>query len=296
MKIQPRLNLKKATLYAVVLNGFQILAMAALAIYVLTDELNHVLQDAVGDFLILILSAIVIWGAAVDIREAVRARKMGVQLTGLDETVSQMTELNHALRAQRHDFLNHLQVVYSLMEMEEFSEARQYISQVYGDIQHLSQTLKTACAPVNALLRAKKTEAEGRQLALEVKVQSAWEHLPLPAWEMCRVLSNLMDNAMDALQGQKDGKILVILSEDVQCYRFSVWNNGPMIDREAAEKIFEAGFSMKGEGRGMGLPIARETLQNVHGDLTLKSNAQETVFSGYVPKVNRMAGGIKHDS
>ncbi|MBR6808938.1 MAG: Spo0B domain-containing protein, partial [Clostridia bacterium] len=202
MKAQPQFNMKKAAVYSVVINAFQILAMLALAIYVFTDEFNHVLQDSLGDILILMLTVVVIWGAVVDIREAVKTGRMHVQLHRLDETVTQMTDMNHALRAQRHDFLNHLQVVYSLMEMEEFSEAQQYISQVYGNIQDLSRQLKTACAPVNALLRAKTTEAEGKKIRLFVDVKAAWKDLPLPAWEMCRVLSNLIDNAMDALAGK----------------------------------------------------------------------------------------------
>lgn len=295
MKAQPQFNMKKAAVYSVVINAFQILAMLALAIYVFTDEFNHVLQDSLGDILILMLTVVVIWGAVVDIREAVKTGRMHVQLHGLDETVTQMTDMNHALRAQRHDFLNHLQVVYSLMEMEEFSEAQQYIGQVYGDIQDLSRQLKTACAPVNALLRAKTTEAEGKKIRLFVDVKAAWKDLPLPAWEMCRVLSNLIDNAMDALAGRKDAAITVTLKEDVRSFSFSVANNGPMIAAEAAEKIFEAGFSGKGEGRGMGLHICRKTLRQYEGDLTVSSTETETVFSGYVPKQNKINGGKPHD-
>ena len=295
MKAQPQFNMKKAAVYSVVINAFQILAMLALAIYVFTDEFNHVLQDSLGDILILMLTVVVIWGGVVDIREAVKTGRMHVQLHGLDETVTQMTDMNHALRAQRHDFLNHLQVVYSLMEMEEFSEAQQYISQVYGNIQDLSRQLKTACAPVNALLRAKTTEAEGKKIRLFVDVKAAWKDLPLPAWEMCRVLSNLIDNAMDALAGKKDAAITVTLKEDVRSFSFSVANNGPMIAAETAEKIFEAGFSGKGEGRGMGLHICRKTLRQYEGDLTVSSTETETVFSGYVPKQNKINGGKPHD-
>ena len=117
MKIQPRFNVRKAAFYAVVINALQIVAMAALAVCILIDGMNRALQGVLGDILVLVLAAVVIWGAAVDIREALAAGHMTVKLRGLDETVSQMTDLNQALRAQRHDFLNHLQVVYSLIEM-----------------------------------------------------------------------------------------------------------------------------------------------------------------------------------
>ena len=286
MKIAPRqFNIRKAVMYAVIINVLQIAAMGALAAYILIDGVNEALHGLLGDLIVITLALIVSWGALVDIREALHAGKMSVQLHGLDETVNQMTDLNHALRAQRHDFLNHLQVVYSLIEMGEHEEANRYIEQVYGDIQSVSTALKTACAPVNALLRAKMAEAEQRGIAVQLSVQAAWDALPLPAWEMCRVISNLMDNAMDALSGQKDGQLRLRLLEDVKGFSFAVENNGPMIPKEMQAAIFEPGFSGKGEGRGMGLYIARQTLRSAGGDLTVSSDIDQTAFRGFVPRL-----------
>ena len=269
MKRKPQLNVRKAALYSIVINALQIAAVVALAVYILNDGLNQALQGVLGDLVVIMLAVVVTWGAVMDIREASRAMKLSVKIQGLDETVTQMADLNTALRAQRHDFLNHLQVVYSLIEMEEYTEANQYIEQVYGDIQSVSKALKTACAPVNALLRAKMAEAEQRGNAVELSVQAAWDGLPLPGWEMCRVLSNLIDNAMDALQGAPDPRLSITLGEDVKSYAFEVKNNGPAIPEKHLISIFEPGFSGKGEGRGMGLHIARETMRLAGGDLTV---------------------------
>ena len=284
MKVQPQLNVRKAALYSIVINALQIVAVLALAIYILSDGVNQALHGPMGDIVVLLLAAVVSWGAVMDIREAYKAGKLSFKLRGLDETVNQMSEMNIALRAQRHDFLNHLQVVYSLIEMREYEEANRYIEQVYGDIQSLSQALKTRCAPVNALLRAKMAEANQRGIQAECAVHAAWEDLPLPAWEMCRVLSNLIDNAMDALKECPDPRIWITLGEDVKSYSFEVKNNGPAIPEKNLASIFEAGFSGKGEGRGMGLYIARETMRGAEGDLTVESNDAFTAFRGFLPK------------
>ena len=284
MKVQPQLNVRKAALYSIVINALQIVAVLALAIYILSDGVNKALHGPMGDIVVLLLAAVVSWGAVMDIREAYKAGKLSFKLRGLDETVNQMSEMNIALRAQRHDFLNHLQVVYSLIEMQEYEEANRYIEQVYGDIQSLSQVLKTRCAPVNALLRAKMAEANQRRIQAECAVHAAWEDLPLPAWEMCRVLSNLIDNAMDALKECPDPRIWITLGEDVKSYSFEVKNNGPAIPEKNLASIFEAGFSGKGEGRGMGLYIARETMRGAEGDLTVESNDAFTAFRGFLPK------------
>ena len=284
MKIQRQVNIRKAAMYSIVINAMQVIAVTALAVYILADGVNSALQGPLGDIVVLLLAVVVSWGAAVDILEAYRAGKLSFKLHGLNETVTQMSDLNVALRAQRHDFLNHLQVVYSLIEMGEYEEANRYIEQVYGDIQSVSQALKTACAPVNALLRAKIAEAKQRGIDVELSVHAAWENLPLPAWEMCRVLSNLIDNAMDALEGQSAPKLLITLNEDVKSFSFEVKNNGPAIPEKNLNSIFEPGFSGKGEGRGMGLHIARETMRGAAGDLTVESNAEYTAFRGFLPK------------
>ena len=284
MKIQPQLNVRKAALYSIVINALQIAAVVALAVYILNDGLNQALRGVLGDLVVLLLAVVVTWGAVMDIREASKAVKLSVKLRGLDETVSQMTDLNTALRAQRHDFLNHLQVVYSLIEMGEYGEANQYIEQVYGDIQSVSKALRTRCAPVNALLRAKIAEAEQRGIKVELTVRAAWEALPVAAWEMCRVLSNLIDNAMDALQGRLSPRLYIDLEEDVKQFSFEVKNNGPAIPEKNLASIFEPGFSSKGESRGMGLHIARETLRSAGGDLTVESSDAFTAFRGFLPK------------
>ena len=284
MKKQPQLNVRKAALYSIVINSLQIIAVCVLAVFILHDGINQSLHGPTGDIVVLILAAVVSWGAAMDIREAYKAGKLSFKINGLNETVSQMSDLNIQLRIQRHDFLNHLQVVYSLIEMREYDEANRYIEQVYGDIQSVSQALKTACAPVNALLRAKIAEAEQKGIRVECIVHAVWEKLPLPAWEMCRVLSNLIDNAMDALQGTKAPCLWIYLNEDVKSYAFEVKNNGPAIPEKHLHSIFDAGFSGKGQSRGMGLYIARETMRSSGGDLTVESCEEYTAFSGYVPK------------
>ncbi len=289
MKLQPQLNVRKAAVYSIVINALQIAAVIALAVFILNDGLNQALSGVLGDLMVLMLAVVVTWGAVMDIREAYKAMKLSVKLRGLDETVTQMADLNTALRAQRHDFLNHLQVVYSLIEMEEYTEANRYIEQVYGDIQSVSKALKTACAPVNALLRAKMAEAEQRGIGVELSVQAAWDALPLPGWEMCRVLSNLIDNAMDALQGISSPQMDIALGEDVKSYSFEVKNNGPAIPEKNLARIFEPGFSGKGEGRGMGLHIARETMRQSGGDLTVDSTEAFTAFRGVLPKTIKAA-------
>ena len=46
---RPQFNLRKAADYAIVINALQIAAMAALAVYVLNDEVNAAFSGVLGD-------------------------------------------------------------------------------------------------------------------------------------------------------------------------------------------------------------------------------------------------------
>ena len=74
------------------------------------------------------------------------------------------------------------------------------------------------------------------------------------------------------------------ITENLRGFLLSVRNNGKAIPQEMGERIFEPGISSKGEGRGMGLSIVRQTLEDYGGQIEYASDEEETVFRVTVPK------------
>ena len=281
---RPReINVRKATWYAVVVNGMEIAVLIAFAAYVSLVDVTQA-NRALVRWLAIAGASLASFGAMVDIREALLTRGRVHQIADLTQTNAQMDTLNHALRAQRHDFLNHLQVVYSLLEMREYAEATDYLDKVYGEIRALSTVLRTQSTAVNALIRVKAQACAERGVALRLDIRSPLESLPIPSWEMCRVLGNLLDNAMDAVADAPEPSVTLGVTENLQSYVFTVENNGSHIPASLAESIFEAGVSTKGEGRGMGLSIVRRTLAAYGGDVAFESGDGRTRFTATVPK------------
>ncbi|MBR1606338.1 MAG: Spo0B domain-containing protein [Clostridia bacterium] len=279
MKITHKeINVRRNAAYSIVINAVQIAAVWLLAIMLMRDNTRHF-----ESIVTVIVAALVSLGAALDIREAVAARRKSEEADALGDMVGQMDELNRALRAQRHDFLNHLQVVFSLIEMEEYQEAGDYIEKVYGDMQSVSRAMRTDSPAINALLRAKLADCESAGILTELDSAGTWKDLPMPVWEFCRVLSNLIDNAIDALEHTPNSSLRIMLREDVHGYAFSVANNGPAIPEDSLRRIFEAGVSSRGEGRGMGLYIVRKTLESYGGEIHVTSDEERTIFSGLIP-------------
>ena len=292
MKLLPKdakqVSVRKATNYAVVINALQIvLILVMLIAIIVVPEIETSYKLLLT--LTVVASLVIVWGAVVDIREALHTRKLLTQLDDMDDTIDAMSQFNNTLRAQRHDFLNHLQVVYSLIEMEEYQEANEYIEQVYGRITSVSRTMKTDIPAVNALLLVKAATCEKAGMTVELSITSKWEALEaaMPDWEMCKVLSNLIDNAIDAMEQIPPERrhLSIALAENVKQYTFRVENTGEPIPEDIRERIFIPGFTTKGDGHGMGLHIVRRTLQERGGDIAVESGEGSTVFSGFVPKI-----------
>ena len=217
------------------------------------------------------------------------AWKMKQHYIDLRESYENLEKLNSSLRSQRHDYLNHLQVVYGLMEMEEYEELKNYLQPVYKDMLKTGKALKTSKPAINALLKAKMDEAESKGIDIYIEVKSNLQNLQVEDWELCKVLSNLLDNAMTALEAKEgEKKIALDITETPGNYRFSISNNGPMIPKEMQEQIFKQGITTKkGEGHGMGLYIVSNVLKDYRGSIELKSEENETTFLFYFPKEER---------
>jgi two-component system, LytTR family, sensor histidine kinase AgrC len=202
------------------------------------------------------------------------------------QSLSQLEELNKTLRAQRHDFMNHLQVVYGLIELEEFNDTKEYIGKVYNDIQSVSRVMRTSSPALNALLQAKVLASEKRGIEPKLNINSQFNQIKIPAWEFCKIMGNVIDNAISALEDiSVDKYIQIDLYEDIKAYYFSIKDNGSEIPNEIIDKIFEAGFTTKGnKGEGMGLAIAKETLLKYGGNLKVYSENGATIFEGKIPK------------
>lgn len=277
-----RINGNKAATLSIILNSLEILLLISLIVvdlFYLHDETIQVTRPF-SIFALLILIA----EAVISVRDGFIWRKTNQQNEMLIDAMDQLDDLNVQLRKQRHDFLNHLQVVYSLVDMKENDEAVKYIETVYGQMHRLSAGMKTDIPAINALLQAKLAQAEEKNVQLSLEVTSQLSDLPMNDWELCRVLGNLIDNGMDAMENLQDARMKVELYEDLKSYGFRVTNNGPEIPESIRSRIFMTGFTTKSAGHGLGLSIVKEIMEDCGGFIEVKSNSDRTVFTGHIPK------------
>lgn len=207
-------------------------------------------------------------------------------LKNINDTLQNLDDLNMKLRTQRHEYLNEMQVVYGLLELQEYDEALSYLKPVYADIAKVGKALKTARPAVNALLQSKMEKAQRCNTDLYIEVSSDLSQITMEQWDICKVLGNLIDNSITAVSlNEKEKKVHVCIQENSQNYLFLVYNNGPEIPENKRELIFKKGYTSKKEaGHGLGLGIVKEIVNRNHGEIKLRSNAEKTEFEVIIRK------------
>lgn len=103
--------------------------------------------------------------------------------------------------------------------------------------------------------------------------------------QLTRIVTNLVTNAIHALQNVNDPYILVEVLEDGDHVIIKVEDNGKGIDSKDASKIFEPKFTTKSSGMGLGLPMVKNIVENYNGSITFDTQGKDkTVFSVSLPK------------
>ena len=209
------------------------------------------------------------------------------QKQNYEDMLQALEAQNLKLREQRHDYLNQVQIVYGLLELEEYEEADRYMKTIYEDITKISRVLKTSKPAVNALLQAKIGAAEQKDIDFALSVHTQLEALPLESWEFCKILSNLIDNAITAVDQEKpeERHIYLRLDEDQTQYQVYISNTGPMITPEQKKLLFRPGYTTKTqEGHGMGLAIVSDIVKTCSGSIQVNSDEKQTAFTVAIPK------------
>ena len=96
-----------------------------------------------------------------------------------------------------------------------------------------------------------------------------------------QVVTNLLTNALQALETQVEGEIkLQAYCDDQQGVVIEIINNGPKINTDEANQIFVPFFTTKANGCGIGLSLSRQIMRQCGGTLILmpykKSDAWTT--------------------
>ncbi|CAM6931471.1 TPA: two-component system sensor histidine kinase DcuS [Enterobacter hormaechei subsp. xiangfangensis] len=197
------------------------------------------------------------------------------EISQLMQRIDGMVSYVDVLRSHTHEFMNKLHVILGLLHMKRYDKLEEYIIQTaqnyQTDIGAIQRKVKSPVIAGFLLGKINRAKEAGVTLTLAEESQ-----LPDTANEeqvavLITVLGNLIENALDAMEGQPEGEIGLLLHYQNGWLSGEVSDDGPGIDPERLEAIFTKGYSTKGENRGVGLFLARQQIQNLGGDITVES-------------------------
>jgi signal transduction histidine kinase len=130
-------------------------------------------------------------------------------------------------------------------------------------------------AVINEVLELMRAELRERRICVETMLQPDLAAISGDRVQLQQVMLNLIKNAAEAMSATHDrARTLRVRSRVCPDNRLlvSVVDTGPGIDPEAMPQIFEAFFTTKADGIGLGLSICRSIVEAHRGQLSAKSN------------------------
>lgn len=216
--------------------------------------------------------------------QEIKMKTQEEQFEQLQEYTTTLETLHKEMRVFRHDYINILSSMAGYMEKDDMEGLKEFFS---DNIVPINQTMTSNNHKISllqnihimelkGLIAIKLIRAQELKINAMVEVVEEIDEINMPSIDLCKIVGILLDNAVEAASESKDPfiRLAVVKREDSTLIVFanSVPENMPPI-----YKVFEEGFSTKGDGRGLGLASLRETIQK-YPNVTLATKLMDREF------------------
>jgi signal transduction histidine kinase len=141
--------------------------------------------------------------------------------------------------------------------------------------------------PILEVIALTRSEVQGNGVSLQIRLA---EGLPLVQGDriqLQQVILNLIVNAVEAMNGTRDGgrELLISTGKDASnAVLVAVQDSGSGLDPKGLDHLFDAFYTTKSSGMGMGLSICRSIIEGHGGRVWATANVpQGAVFSFTLP-------------
>lgn len=168
----------------------------------------------------------------------------------------------HELRELRHDLKNHMLYMQALLDQQDYEALSAYFSQLNDPRLLLKQVIQTGYPVLDAVLNAKSAQCSMKGIPVDMKVLLS-QKVALPAEDLCAILCNLIDNAVEASEHAPEKDIHVEIKAAKGCLWIKVSNRYPRDPREKNPAL--ATTKEHPEQHGIGMQIVRDLAKKHEG-------------------------------
>lgn len=218
-----------------------------------------------------------------DLARVSRLTTMGELVASIAHEVNQplaaiVTNSHAALRWLEREEPDYHEVVAALQRVHrDAAHAGNVITRIRGFLKKEQLKRERVDVPgmVDALVQMLQRTLGAAGVRLEVRIAAVLPELRADQVQLQQVLLNLLVNAIDAMQGEVR-RIVIDVHADPACgLLFAVEDSGPGVPAGQAAAIFEAFYSTKTDGLGMGLAISKSIIENHGGTLWLETSGTQ---------------------
>lgn len=191
---------------------------------------------------------------------AILERQVEVQLRHYEK----LEKMDSEMRRFRHDYVNHMQSLLSLIKMEEYAEAEDYIVRLQNTKHKAEALFTTGNKLADAILTDKsETLKENIRIDYQGVIPAS-----IPNMDLCVILSNSLDNAIEACSECDFPCVISVIAAVKQGY-FVMTVKNPTVNPNSFKDIPPTTKSDK-NSHGIGLMNIKDTALKNDGSLSVR--------------------------
>ena len=190
-------------------------------------------------------------------------------------------ELLDEMKASEHEYKNHLNILYCMIQVCKEDElrdrAKKYIGNVFENKNLLSNLSYIENTILKGVLLSKINQAEKNEIICKYKIDSQLEGIALDDSELTVVLSNLLNNAIESASKSEKKYIDIFTTYQNGRYIIEVSNSVSNLTEDMIPSLSKVRFSTKGTGRGYGLYNINKIVNKYKGKINM--SMKEDMFN-----------------
>jgi signal transduction histidine kinase len=191
---------------------------------------------------------------------------------------------NESMSAVFNWINNNLVTERMVMDIEEASRRIAGLVSSVKNFTHMDQGHGKQYADIHNGIRSTLTMLQYKvrkgNIVLEEDFDNSLPEVNAMIGELNQVWTNLIDNALDAMEINGKGVLLIKTRRDKDCVEVTIGDNGPGIPDELKSQIFDPFFTTKevGKGTGLGLDVVTRIVKQHNGSIKVNSRPGKTEF------------------
>ena len=198
------------------------------------------------------------------IKEKEKKRLLYMRNSMLEANYQSLRKAYDENRMMYHDFKNHMLVMNQLLQEEKSKEALEYIGTYIHGTLSINQRVESGCKIIDIVVNYKIAEAVEKQINFTYEIDFISE-IDIKDNDMCVLLANLLDNAIEACEKVEEERRLIYLRIKRQNQMLLIFIKNAIQERETEKREFFKTSKKNKELHGLGIKCIDNVIQKYDG-------------------------------